>query len=246
MVLKKGLTISIITGLIISIVASLSLLTLQVRSAPTAGVYDPWIDTNDDGVINYLDLYNLAVVYGTSGTPINKTDLLLELEARIASLETKVSALNSTTILLNASITSLKTRVDALEAAKCIVKYKNIGSSSDIPTTARNLGSVTLSVPTNGYVILTVTATAVTFGDNTALHLGLGTTPGSFDLHETWVGVLDGAGTQRREFSATSLAVVYVTPGSHTFYATALKPSVFSAQTVNLAKIYMTAVFYGT
>ncbi|MGD8545516.1 MAG: hypothetical protein PVH12_05010 [Candidatus Bathyarchaeota archaeon] len=87
MFLKKGLTISII--------ASVLLLAIPVSSTVTPGVYDPWIDTNNDGIINYQDLYNLAAIYGTLGTPINKTDLILELEARIASLEARADALEA-------------------------------------------------------------------------------------------------------------------------------------------------------
>ena len=87
MIMKKGLTALIISSVL--------LLSIPLRSTTTSGVYDPWVDTNDDGIINYQDLYNLAVVYGTSGTPLNKTDLLLELEARIASLEAEVAALEA-------------------------------------------------------------------------------------------------------------------------------------------------------
>jgi hypothetical protein len=121
-----------------------------------------------------------------------------------------------------------------------------IGSSSDIPTTARNLGMVTVNAPTNGYVFVIATAYVVTFGDGTECVFGLGTTAGSFNLHSTRVGVLDGTGTQRREFSVTSTALVPVTAGSRNFYVTAQKPSVFSAQTVNIGNIYATALFCGT
>ena len=64
--------------------------------------YDPWVDLNDDGNIDYNDLYIFARAYGSSGTPINKTALLLELLARIDSL--------------NASLAELRSRIEALEA----------------------------------------------------------------------------------------------------------------------------------
>jgi len=48
--------------------------------------YDPWFDVNDDGIINILDILALAVMFGEEGTPINKTELLLELQDRIDSL----------------------------------------------------------------------------------------------------------------------------------------------------------------
>jgi len=64
---------------------------VPIRSPTTDGEYDPWIDTNDDGIINYQDLGNLATRFGTSGTPINKTDLLLELQARIDMLNSTLT-----------------------------------------------------------------------------------------------------------------------------------------------------------
>lgn len=128
-------------------------------------------------------------------------------------------------------------------AGVTIAKYNNIGSVSGITTTPLNLGNITLSVPSNGYILLIATATVWTFGDATRCWFGLGTTSGSVDLHRTGVGVIDGTGTQRRCFSAVSIAIVSVTSGSHTFYATAYTD--FSAQTVNLGYVYLTAVFYG-
>ena len=64
--------------------------------------YDPWLDLNDDGIVELEDFYELSQAFGTSGTPINKTALLLELLSRIDSL--------------NASLIALESRVEALEA----------------------------------------------------------------------------------------------------------------------------------
>jgi len=50
------------------------------------GSYDHWMDLNDDGIIDAYDLQLLALIYGTSGKPINKTALLLELETRLNNL----------------------------------------------------------------------------------------------------------------------------------------------------------------
>ena len=65
-----------------------SLLFGNIILAQDGGSYDPWMDLNDDGIIDAQDLQLLALIYSTSGTPINKTELLLLLEARIDSLNT--------------------------------------------------------------------------------------------------------------------------------------------------------------
>jgi hypothetical protein len=54
--------------------------------------YDPWIDVNEDGVIDIFDVGVLSSHWGTSGTPVNKTELLLELAARTDSLNASLLA----------------------------------------------------------------------------------------------------------------------------------------------------------
>lgn len=71
---------------------------VPTRSQSNNGTYDPWYDLNDDGVIDSTDLGILGLVWGTAGTPINKTALLLELEDRIDSLNATVMELNKTRI----------------------------------------------------------------------------------------------------------------------------------------------------
>lgn len=55
--------------------------------------YDPWVDLDDDGDIDIFDIVKIAGAYGTTGTPINKTALLLELEARVDALNATVASL---------------------------------------------------------------------------------------------------------------------------------------------------------
>jgi hypothetical protein len=173
------------------------------------------------------------------------------LDGTITSVDLATGVITSSKIA-NGAVTTAKIADGAVTSSKlapgaatrCIVSYNNIGTSSDIPTTPRNLGSVSLSIPANGYVVLTTTATIWTFGDGTRCWFGLGTSAGSINLHETGVGVIDGSGTQRRTYSATSHAVVPVTAGSRTFYATAYKDPTFGAQSINMGDIILTAVYY--
>jgi len=127
-----------------------------------------------------------------------------------------------------------------------VVETVFIDSVRDIGIDVQNLGKITIDVPTDGVVYLSVTAYVIVFGDQTTCYLGLGTETDVLDLHQTYVGDLDGSSTalQRRAFSATSHAVVPVTTGTHTFFVNAQKSTVFNAYYVNIGGIYLTAVFY--
>jgi hypothetical protein len=125
-----------------------------------------------------------------------------------------------------------------------IVEYIEIPAVKGIGTTVQNMGRVIIDVPSSGYVVLTITTDIVTFGDQTECWIGLGRTDSSFDLDQTYVGVLDGSGSQRRIFSATSQAVVSVLPGSHTFYVNAKKSTVWDVHEVNVGNINVIAIFY--
>lgn len=129
MILKKGLILAILATFCL---ASTLLHALPIGSPTTDGEYDPWVDTNDDGMINYQDLGNLATRFGTSGTPINKTDLLLELNATVEELLSRVESLEApgsvtTEKIANETVTNLKLTVDA-------VRYTSINSSETTGT----------------------------------------------------------------------------------------------------------------
>jgi hypothetical protein len=76
-------------------------LALPTLSNPIASEYDPWADINDNGIINMYDIAYLAKRFMASGEPINKTALLLGIQAELISL--------------NASVLELQSRVDMLE-----------------------------------------------------------------------------------------------------------------------------------
>ncbi|UCC33873.1 MAG: hypothetical protein JSW53_02400 [Candidatus Bathyarchaeota archaeon] len=89
---KKKLITTVLAT--ICVTSTLSLM-MPIGSLLNNGGYDPWIDTNDDGIINYQDLGNLASRFGAFGAPINKTDLILELQETIESLNDTVVELQS-------------------------------------------------------------------------------------------------------------------------------------------------------
>jgi len=65
MINKKGLMIAILVGSILVVALYPKMATSPNMTSPSE--YDPWIDYNDDGKVDYMDLYSLAKAYGTSG-----------------------------------------------------------------------------------------------------------------------------------------------------------------------------------
>jgi len=72
-VMKKDLVVVVLVTFCLT--AALFLI-IPIRSSPAEREYDPWMDLDDDGKIGITDLYKLAVIFGTTGEPINKTALL--------------------------------------------------------------------------------------------------------------------------------------------------------------------------
>jgi hypothetical protein len=85
------------------------LLALPTNSAVGTDGYDPWFDLDDNGKINIMDVTMIARAFGSSGTPINKTAVLLDLQDKISSL--------------NASLMDLESRTATLELANSMTSY---------------------------------------------------------------------------------------------------------------------------
>lgn len=107
MVTRKDLVIAVLSTF--CLVSTLFMI-VPTRSQ-TTHPYDPWIDTDDDGDIDLYDAVELLTMYGSKGTPINKTQLLLELQARL-------DALNATVLTLEEQIALLGGGACAVEVGK--------------------------------------------------------------------------------------------------------------------------------
>ncbi|MCK4435268.1 hypothetical protein KAU87_00495 [Candidatus Bathyarchaeota archaeon] len=83
--------------------------------------YDPWCDVNDDGIINIYDVVKLTSRYGSTGTPINKTALLLNLNETVHELQDEVAVLKTDLTTLETEIAELESRVDVLNSTSKIV-----------------------------------------------------------------------------------------------------------------------------
>jgi len=71
---------------ILTFCLAIACLAIIVNSQPWLP-YDPWLDVNDDGQINILDLKLMRLAYGGAGVPLNKTEILLNLTDRVEALE---------------------------------------------------------------------------------------------------------------------------------------------------------------
>ena len=68
MIDRKDLVIIVLACFVLAVALYPKITASQSNVASVSG-YDPWIDYNDDGQINYLDLYSLAKAYGATGDP---------------------------------------------------------------------------------------------------------------------------------------------------------------------------------
>lgn len=136
MVIKKDLVIAVLATFCLTF----ALFTvLPTRSSTTnEPKYDPWADLNDDGIIDIYDVTWLCTMYDTTGTPINKTALLYEVNATFTELLSRISNLNASLLdmeaYLNTKITDLNTslvefqsRIAELETELAILNATKLG-----------------------------------------------------------------------------------------------------------------------
>jgi hypothetical protein len=103
MITRKHLFFAIAATCLLTMFA----ITIVPIKSQTVGHYDPWLDENDDGKIDGKDIALPALIYGTAGTPINKTALLLELQSDVASLNSSLLALENTVATQQSEINNL-------------------------------------------------------------------------------------------------------------------------------------------
>ena len=118
-----------------------------------------------------------------------------------------------------------------------------LNDHSNIPTTPLSLWSYTVRAPVTGIILLTATATITIYGDSTVCTFGWGTSAGAYNAHSTFVGILDGSGSQRRQFCATSSISIHVPPGNYTYYLSAEKSLTWGMYRVDVIDVSWSVVF---
>jgi S1-C subfamily serine protease len=188
---RKDLAIAIITTFCLTV----TLFTIIPSRSQTSGQqYDPWIDLNDDGQINILDLYMVARAYGTSGAAINKTALILELQSQVQDLQAKVKALemNSTAIL-----------PDLYESVKdSVVLIRGVTNNGTVQGSGfvYNFTS-SMVIITNNHVVSGTTSVSVSFSDGNAYPATVNGTDPYSDL-----AILSVTGAPKTEYKPLQIA----------------------------------------
>ena len=88
----------ILSGLLASLILA-SLLMVGIGSTSTdcpPNEYCVWSDMDDDGDIDIVDVVDLAGRYSTTGTPMNKTELLYDVNNTITELRDRIEYLETT------------------------------------------------------------------------------------------------------------------------------------------------------
>jgi hypothetical protein len=124
---KKDLIIAVL----ITFCLTATLFTIVPTKSGNGSSYDPWKDLNDDGVIDSTDLGMLGTSWATTGDPVNKTALLLELQAKIESLNASLLNLEAYLITritdLETMIAQQQTRISELETQLSILNATKLG-----------------------------------------------------------------------------------------------------------------------
>lgn len=115
--------------------------------------YDPWLDLNDDGIIDIYDITWLCAYYDISGTPINKTELLLNVNDTYTELLSKIHS-------LNASLVSLQEKTDNLEALFAGQQSQIASLLEIVGALEANYSAMNLTIPSNSTYGVTTNSTS--------------------------------------------------------------------------------------
>jgi len=147
----------VVAAIVTFCLATTFFVVIPTRSSKESNSYDPWLDVNDDGIINILDISGLARIFGTSGSPVNKTALLLELQNRLETLEATVKTLET-------NYTILPDIYERVQDSIVLVRGTIIGGTVQGSGFVYNFSGI-MGVLTNYHVVDGTTSVSVTFSN---------------------------------------------------------------------------------
>jgi len=121
--MRKDLIIAILGTFCLTV----TLFTVIPIRSQTTEPYDPWEDLNDDGKIDIYDAVLLLNSYGTTGSPVNKTALLYNVNETFTELLLKIDSLNASLIDLEALLAEQQTKILELETKLAILNATKLG-----------------------------------------------------------------------------------------------------------------------
>jgi hypothetical protein len=106
----------------------------------------------------------------------------------------------------------------------------------------RSLGSITMTIPASGYVVVTHTGWAYLYNETRVMGVGVGSNITTI-LNDVWLGKREGAGVDNWYVPYSVTGVFEVTAGSRIFYALGRGTSSFATGTAYLQKETLIGIF---
>lgn len=107
----------------------------------------------------------------------------------------------------------------------------------------RSMGSITMSIPTSGYVLLMYTGSAIFGNEGRLMRVGIGLDATTMISNYLYLGSLSGSGTDTYYIPWNITEVVNVTAGTHTFYALTNSYTGYASGSVTMRKETLIGIF---
>lgn len=110
------------------------------------------------------------------------------------------------------------TAADLADGAAGSIVQGLLGDSGALTTNVSDLGNVSYVAPAEGVALVIVTGTVRLGGENTRVRIGIGSSAGSFDMHEAWAGYQTGAATTDLDMPFTTMGAAQINVGGISRY----------------------------
>lgn len=110
------------------------------------------------------------------------------------------------------------TAADLADGAAGSIVQGLLGDSGGLTTNVTDLGNVSYVAPAEGVALVIVTGTVRLGGENTRVRIGIGSSAGSFDMHETWAGYQTGTATTDLDMPFTTMGAAQIGVGGISRY----------------------------